>query len=223
MEDWEMVFSKSSLYLEGSGNWLKPIYWKLEKTPNASQHKCPLIIGDVTPPYAYRPWASHAGTLRCLLLKERSVFRGFSENAALRYVPRTPGLCWRWALTSVCSQSCGEQHVYKKTYTCTSLRSRKPTAEWDVIQKFGERLIKKVWQQDTWPFTPWKDSPSPRPHLSHRSRHFLKWFWTSSPASAFSCPAVAASMSWIDSKPWPFLVMLTLGRSQKSPGARPGE
>jgi len=78
--------------------------------------------------------------------------------------------------------------------------------------------------KDAWPLIPSKkNSSSLRTHLSHRSCHFLKQFWKSSFASVFSCAILAASMSWIDSKRLPLMVILTLGKSQKSHGARSGE
>ena len=92
-----------------------------------------------------------------------------------------------------------------------------------VIKKYGECLNeKKNTVKDTLPLIPLKKTP---PRFGHTYPNVLATFWSSSgsPVSVFSCAVVAASMSWIDSKRLPFMVILTLGKSQKSYGARSGE
>ena len=87
-----------------------------------------------------------------------------------------------------------------------------------LIKKYGECLNTKIYYSKRHIAI----LPSLRIHLFHRSYHFLKQFCQSSFLTVFSCAVVAASMSWIDSKRLPFMVIFTLGKSQKSHGARSG-
>lgn len=60
------------------------------------------------------------------------------------------------------------------------------------------------------------NTPSLQKHLIHRSGHFLKLFRKSSSVSVFCCVVVAASMSSFDSKHLHFIIILNLGKSEKS-------
>lgn len=59
-------------------------------------------------------------------------------------------------------------------------------------------------------------------HWFHRSGHFLPQPWKSSCLSAFSCTVMAILISRVNSKHFPFMVHLTMGRARIY-GAKSGE
>jgi len=84
-----------------------------------------------------------------------------------------------------------------------------------VIKKYGECLNKKIYYNKRHvAINPPQNTP---PRFEHTYPNVLATFWSlfwkSYFVSVFSCAFVAASMSWIDSKRLPFMVILTLGKS----------